>query len=140
MLRYLLLSLTLLFTAPVFADVQQMGVDFRTMLTNIYIFDEMKKRCPEVEIPKYATRPVIEQMLQQKLGIENYLTSMRAIMASDLRDNALASFEKLWSSLEGCEDPGLGRAISRIINVHEKSFDSFQKQPGLKEVPVPLRR
>lgn len=140
MLRALLLSFTLLFTCPAFADLQTMGTDFRTMLTNIYIFDEMKKRCPDIEIPKYATRPVIEQMLQQKLGIENYLNTMRTIMASDLRDNALASFEKLWSSLEGCEDPGLDRAITRIIKVHEQSFTRFQKQPGLKEVPVPLRR
>jgi hypothetical protein len=140
MLRSALLAFTLLFTAPVFASLETMGVDFRTMLTNIYIFDEMKKKCPDMEIPKHATRPVIEQMLQKKLGIEDYLATMRAIMASDLVPNALASFEKLWASLEGCEDPRLDRAVTRIINVHEQSFARFEKEPGLKEVPVPLRR
>ncbi|WP_193912062.1 hypothetical protein [Cellvibrio polysaccharolyticus] len=140
MLRPLLLSVTLLFTAPAFASLETMGTDFRTMLTNIYIFDEMKKKCPDVAIPKHATRPVIEQQLQRKLGIDNYLNAMRTIMTSDLKNNAVASFEKLWASLEGCEDPGLDRAITRIINVHEQSFTRFEKEPGLKEVPVPLRR
>jgi len=140
MLRYLLATLILSVCTPAFADLQSLGTNFRIMLTNDYLFSHIKAECPHAEIPKHAARQTIEQMFQQKLGIENYLNTMRLIMASDLRANAQKSYDKLWGSLKGCDDPGLDRAIGRIINAHEKAFEAFRNEPGLVTVPVPMRR
>lgn len=94
-------------------------------------------------MPELEPRQVIEKTLQDKLGTETFVKLMIQIQNSDLRKNALQTVDKLWESLESCEDPRLGRALGRIAVAHEDAFARLVAEPALvkpKPTPIPLRQ
>lgn len=125
------------------ASLQQLGLDFRTMMSNYTIISAVKKHCPDMTQPDIITRPTLEKQMQNKLGIENYIQLMMKINKSDDKKNARATAEKLMEMVDGCDDPELNAAMGRIKTVHDSAYSRFESEPGLvkpKDVPVPMRR
>jgi len=81
--------------------------------------------------------------MQDKVGMEAYVKLMIQIQRSDLRKNVRQTVDKLWESLESCEDVRLGRGLGRIAVVHEEAFARLVAEPALvksKPTPIPLRQ
>jgi hypothetical protein len=139
-------ALTLLLTTVALnahADLKQLGTDFRTMMSNYTMNQAIKQRCPDITLPEMQSRPIVEKAMQNKLGIQNYIQLMMSINKSDDKKNALATVDKLWESIEGCEDPKLTAALGRIAKAHSEAYARFESEPALvkpKDVPVPMRR
>lgn len=131
------------FSVNAFADLKTMGTDYRTMLSNFHMVSEIVKRCPDIERPALEPRPKVEKMLQDKLGMELYVQMMIKLQKSSLRNDALATIDKLWEQIDGCDDVRLTQTLHRIANVNAESFTRFEKAPALvkpKPVPIPMRQ
>lgn len=143
-MRALLLALLAMgFSSLAAADIRSMGHDFRLLLSNYHMVSSLQSRCPDSPMPELEPRQVIEKTLQDKLGTETFVKLMIQIQNSDLRKNALQTVDKLWESLESCEDPRLGRALGRIAVAHEDAFARLVAEPALvkpKPTPIPLRQ
>lgn len=143
-MRALLLTLLAIGFSPlVAADVRSMGHDFRLLLSNYHMLSSIQEKCPDSAMPELEPRPTVEKTMQEKLGMEAFVKVMIQIQKSDLRKNALQTVDKLWESLEGCEDPRLGRALGRIAVAHEDAFARLVAEPALvkpKPTPIPLRQ
>jgi hypothetical protein len=125
------------------ASLKQLGADFRTMMSNYTMVSDIKKRCPQVALPELTKRYVVEKAMQNKIGIQNYIQLMMQLNKSDDNKNALATIDKLWGQIEGCQDPQLDAALGRIADVHRQAYRRFDAEPALvkpKAVPVPLQR
>ncbi len=125
------------------ASPRQMGLDFRTMLSNYSMLSNIKQRCPEVTMPEVPPRQSVEKQMQNKVGMKTYVDLRIKINESGLRQNASDTVEKLFGQLEGCEDPRLEQTLTRIGEVHNEAYQRFEAEPALvepKPVPVPLRR
>lgn len=143
-MRALLLALLAMGFSPwAVADMRSMGHDFRLLLSNYYLLSSIKKKCPDSAMPELKPRPVVEKTMQDKVGMEMFVKLMIQIQRSDLRKNAQQTADKLWESLEGCEDPRLGRGLGRIAVAHEDAFARLVAEPALvksKPTPIPLRQ
>jgi len=125
------------------AGLRQLGTDFRTMMSNYTMINELQQRCPDISLLSIKPKPHVERAMQNKLGIENYIQLQISINKSDDKKSALATIDKLWQSIEGCQDPKLDAALQRIATVHGEAFARLEAEPGLvkaKDVPVPMRR
>ncbi|MCP8901002.1 hypothetical protein [Gilvimarinus xylanilyticus] len=125
------------------ASPRQMGLDFRTMLSNYNMLSNIKQRCAEASLPDIPPRQSVEKQMQNKVGMQNYINLMIKINQSNLKKDAADTVEKLFGQLEGCEDPRLEQALARIGEVHNDAYQRFEAEPALVEpnpVPVPLRR
>ncbi|MDO3381389.1 hypothetical protein [Gilvimarinus algae] len=129
--------------SPASASLKQMGLDYRSLLSNHVMLSDIKKRCADIQMPEVASKPSVEIMMQQKVGIEAFANLMINIQRSDLEASALATIEKLFTQIDGCEDPRLQAALGRIAAVHSEAYQRLKAEPALvkpQNVPVPMRR
>ena len=125
------------------ADLRQLGTDLRTMMSNYTINGAIQQRCEDIELPEIEPRHVVEKEMKNKLGIQNYIQLMISINKSDDKKNALATVDKLWENIDGCDDPKLTAALGRIADAHAAAYSRFSEEPGMvkpKDIPVPMRR
>ncbi len=142
-MRFFLLLVAMSLPSLVLADMRSMGADYRRLLSNYQMLLAITRKCPELELPDVEPKARVEQMMQNKIGIDAFLKLMIQIQKSSLRQDAIDTVDKLWEKLDGCEDPRLERTLERIASVHADTFARFEKAPPLvapKPVPVPLRQ
>lgn len=130
-------------SASASAGPRELGLNFRTMESNYSMLAFIEKKCPDYAFPEMVTKPTVEQEMQNKIGIQSYIQLMIQMNKSDLKKDAKETVDKLFSSIEGCEDPKLDQAIARIAAVHTDAYEQFHAEPALvkpRDVPVPMRR
>lgn len=142
-LRTTLVFVLAISSVQALAGPRELGKDYRILRSNYTMLENIVKKCPEVELPEMVSKERVNNEMQKKIGADQFTKLFVAINKSDLKKNAIATVEKLFQNIEGCEDPELGRAIGRIQTVHEQAYARFQAEPGIVSapaVPVPLRR
>lgn len=143
LIRLFALGLGALLAVPASADLRTMGRDYRQMKTNYHILRGVRKQCPELSLPSLVPGHKVDKILQDKLGIEQFMQVQIAIQQSDLHKNAAAVTQQLMDSVDGCDDPRLGVSMERLEQVHSEAFARLKEEIPLakpKDVPVPLRR
>ncbi|MDO6748010.1 hypothetical protein [Gilvimarinus sp. 1_MG-2023] len=143
-LRISLISILTLGSVQAFAGPSELGKYYRTLRSNYEMMQEIYRRCPSLDKPDLIQRSKVENIMIEKVGIEQYAHFMGVISKSSLKKDAIATVDKLFSTLnEECSSSDLSAVVSRITTVHKQNFQLLEKEPSITKaqpVPVPLRR
>lgn len=141
--RLLLGGIMFIGSELVFADLQSMGQSYRTMLATYNMMPEIAERCPKLNLPELPQKADVDQVLQNRLGIDNYVKVMLQLNRSEYKKEAVDFINNLLDQADGCDDPKMNTLLDRMAETYQKAYDSFLADGLSKHQPpvsIPLKK